>query len=141
MMNGETSLRGMVHGVWPQVYCKSNKEDGHTTRNAARLFPLSPFYTCLRPHICADACQHSSRRSQVPHYAQGTPAAASEWIAYGEVQTLAVAETRHVVETVLVRQVYAYAPVESQHEEVEVVAYAYARTKRSLLKKFVEAQL
>ena len=77
----------------------------------------------------------------MPHYAQGTPAAASEWIAYGEVQTLAVAEARHVVETVLVRQVYAYAPVESQYKEVEVVAYAYARTERSLLKKFVEAQL
>ena len=44
-----------------------------------------------------------------------------------KMQTLGITEMADVVETIFERHVQSHAPIDAQHEEVEVVAQTYAR--------------
>lgn len=57
-----------------------------------------------------------------------------EWVANGEMYALRILKVVEIVEAMLVRQVQTYAPIKTQDEEIEVVAYAHTRTESHFAK-------
>ncbi len=64
-----------------------------------------------------------------------------EWISDSKVDALTVAETANVIEPRFIRHVQAYSPVETDNEEVEIVAQTDTGAQGSLLKQVLEFEL
>ena len=59
----------------------------------------------------------------------------------GKMQALSITEMADVVETIFERHVQSHAPIDSQHEEVEVVAQTYARASSQLAQCVLQFKL